>query len=429
MSDASPLERLGAKVGPLLTGRSGQSGNRALWSIAVELLQLASSTLVFLILVRFMETDTYGELVALTALAFPALSVSALGTHFLLLTRSSRGGDLAEAWNRATTVGLVGPAVVAVVMIGLQPLILPNVSWLAYAFLFIGNLPFFWANELAVYLGVGTGRMRQAAEARAILVMARFGAVAWFAIWGDGRLVAWAGASTVSFAIGGLGALFFVYSRFGLRPSFDRQGFSDMGQGVPFAANSVSEGLVDASDKVLLTRFDHKEDAGLYGLGARIVQFGYLPLRILMRSFDAELFGAGKDGVAAALAVTRRMIRPGLGIAAVVGVGFLALADLVPVVAGDKYQDSVSVIRYLAVLPFIRMVQYLAGNTLSASGRQPWRLAATVVAMVTNLGLNIWLLRDGTWRTAIATTFVSELLLAGLLIAIVAFWVRREQTT
>ncbi len=401
-------------------------GDRAGWSLAVELLQLASSTVVFLILVRFMDQATFGELGALLALVFPALSIATLGSHFLLLRRSSRGDDLADAWSRATTVGFVGPVLAVIVMIALRPILLPNVAAWAYVLVFVGNLPFYWLNELAVYLGVGSGRMKQAAQARLILVVFRFAALGWFAIWGDGRLVAWALVSTLSFVGGGLGALLFVRSQFQLTPRFEPSSFADLPEGIPFSANSVNESLVDSSDRWLLTRFDHKDDAALYTLGARIVQFGYLPLRTLMRAYDAELFAAGKDGVSAALQVTRRMVKPGMTIAIAVGAGFLLLAPVVPVVAGEDYRDSINVIRLLAVLPVIRIVQYLAGNTLSAASHQPWRMRATALAMVTNLGLNLWLLRDGTWRTAIFTTFVSELLLAALLIASVGYWVRRE---
>lgn len=402
-------------------------GGRAGWSLVVELLQLASSTLVFLILVRFMSTAAFGELGGLLALVFPALSVATLGTHFLLLRRSSQGDDLVDAWYRATTVGFIGPVAAAALMIALRPLLLPNVDPWAYALVFIGNLPFYWMNELAVYLGVGSGRMKQAAQARFILVISRFMALAWFALWGDGRLVAWAAASTASFVLGGVGALVFVHRVFGLRPGFERSSLSDLPQGIPFSANAVNEGLVDASDRWLLVRFDHKVDAALYTLGARIIQFGYLPLRTLLRAYDAELFGAGKYGVRAALRVTKRMARPGMAIAAAVGLGFLVLAPLIPLVAGSKWEESVTVIRFLAVLPVIRMAQYLLGNTLSAADRQWWRAGATAAAVVVNLGLNIWLLRDGTWRTAVMTTFISEILLAVLLAFLVAQGVRSER--
>ncbi|MGI9595699.1 MAG: lipopolysaccharide biosynthesis protein [Acidimicrobiales bacterium] len=424
--------RSGSSIGRIVAlararGAGLRDGNAG-WSLAVELLQLASSTVVFLILVQVMSRETFGELGALIALVLPALSVATLGTHFLLLRRSSQGHDLDDAWRRATTVGFVGPVLAVVIMIALRPILLPNVDPLAYVLVFVGNLPFYWMNELAVYLGVGSGRMKLAAQARAILVVFRFAALVWFAGWGDGSLTAWAAASTLSFVAGGIGALWLVYRKFGLRPGFDGSSYTDIGPGIPFSANSVNESLVDSSDRWLLTRFDHKDDAALYTLGARVVQFGYLPLRTLLRSYDAELFGAGKDGVASALTVTRRMVKPGMAIAAAVGLGFLVLAPLVPLVAGDEYQDSVDVIRFLAVLPVIRMVQYLAGNTLSAGDRQPWRMTATAVAMVTNLGLNLWLLRDGTWRTAVFTTFISEILLAGLLIASVGYWAARERS-
>jgi O-antigen/teichoic acid export membrane protein len=408
-----------SKVGPAVVERAG-------WSTVVELLQMASSTLVFLILVKFMTLDTYGELTSLMALVFPALSVGAIGSHMLLLRRSSQGDDLHSAWSRATTVGFVGPIAVAGLMIVFRPLILPNVDPWAYVLVFLGNLPFFWLNELAVYLSVGTNRMKQAAEVRGILLGFRFTALLWFVIWGDGRLVAWAAASMLSFVAGGVASLLFVRRVFGIRPRLDADAGRDIRPGIPFSVNSANEGLVDASDRWLLGRFDHKADAALYGLGARIIQFGYVPLRILLRTYDAELFGAGKFGVRSALAVTRRIIRPGMAVAVAVTLGFIVLAPLVPWVAGAEYNETLDVIRLLALLPTIRMVQYLSGNTLSASDRQPWRMGATGLAMVVNLGLNLWLLRDGDWRTAIYTTFFSEVLLAAMLIGLVAYGAKSE---
>ncbi|MGH1489330.1 MAG: lipopolysaccharide biosynthesis protein [Acidimicrobiales bacterium] len=413
------ISRQLAKAGPALVNRAG-------WSLVVELLQLASSTLVFLILVKFMTQDTFGELGSLLALVFPALSVGSIGSHFLLLRRSSQGEELAEAWNRAITVGFIGPLAAAGLMIVLRPVLLPNVDAWAYVLVFVGNLPFYWLNELAVYLGVGSGRMKQAAQVRAILVFFRFLALAWFALWGDGGLTDWAMASTLSFAAGGLGAVFFVSRVFGLRPRFVRGVHTDLRPGMPFSVNSANESLVDASDRWLLGRFDHKADAALYTLGARIIQFGYLPLRILLRAYDAEMFAAGKYGIRSVLPVTRRMIKPGMGVAVAVGLGFLLLAPAVPWIAGPEYEESVEVIRFLAILPMIRMVQYLAGNTLSAADRQPWRMVAAGLAMVVNLSLNLWLLRDGDWRVAVYTTFFSEVLLAGMLIALVAYGSRAE---
>ncbi len=388
------------------------------------MLQLASSTLVFLILVRFMDKETFGELGALLALVFP-VSVGTLGSHFLLLRRSSQGHDLADAWSRANTVGLAGsggggggddrPSAAAVAE--RRPPGLRTDLRRQFAVLLdqrAGGVP------RSGHRSAEAGRPGPADPGR--LPFRRAGVVRRVGRWqpcGMGRrqhrqLHRWGDRSPV-----------FVRRAFGLTPRFEPASFSDLPPGIPFSVNSVNESLVDSSDRWLLTRFDHKADAVLYTLGARLVQFGYLPLRTLLRAYDADLFGAGKDGVRAALVVTRRMIKPGMAIAAAVGLSFLLLAPLLPLVAGSDYDESVDVIRLLSVLPAIRMVQYLAGNILSAADRQPWRMTVTGLAMVTNLGLNLWLLREGTWRTAIFTTFVSELLLAGLLIGIVAYWVRR----
>lgn len=56
-------------------------------------------------------------------------------------------------------------------------------------------------------------------------------------------------------------------------------------------------------------------------------------------------------------------------------------------------------------------MQYLVGNTLSASDRQWSRFSATLTTAVLNVVLNLIFLPSGGWRTAVPTTLVSEIAL------------------
>jgi len=401
----------------LATGGRG-TAHRIGWSSIVELAQLASSVLVFIILAGQLAPDDYGALGAVLGVAMPAATLASFGSHVLLIKRIAQGGNFADAWQRATSIGTLGPAVGALVLVAAKPLILPQVSTTVYVLLVVSQVNFFWLTELAVYVGNATRNLKAAAQIRLMVVATRFGAVILFATLTPGRLVDWAVASILSFAAGAALALLHVWRVFGARPSLRRGSVADVREGLPFSANAVTESLVDISDRPLLFRYGHETDAGIYTLGGRIIQFGYLPIRVLLRTADADLFAAGKHGAAPALAVTRRLLKPAVAVGLAAGAGAFACASAVPWLVGDEYRPAVETIRLLAPMPAIRAVQYLMGNCLSASGHQGWRLILTVAAGVLNLGLNLVLLPNGTWRTAVGTTFVSELFLTVALTAI-----------
>lgn len=419
---AAEIKRRLGEIGP--EGLGGRAG----WALVVELLQLASSVLVFLFLANLMTPEDMGAMGAILGMAIPLASLSSVGSHVLLIKRVAQGGDLNGAWQRATSMGILGPIVGALVMIGLQPIMMPSFDSRIFALLMISQVNFFWLTELAVYLGNATRRLKEAAQLRSIVVSFRFGALLLFALFGDGQLLGWAMASFVSFGLGAVLSMVFVWRVFGPLPSLLRGSRVDLVEGLPFSVNSVSEGLVDVSDRPLLFRYGHEADAGLYTVGGRIIQFGYLPIRILLRASDADLFEAGKRGTRAALDVTRSLLKPGIAIGIAVGLGFVIMAPIVPLLAGgSKYADVVGMIRLLAILPLVRAVQYLMGNCLSASDHQWWRVAATLAAAGLNFGLNVRLLPTGTWRTAVFTTLVSETFLTVTLIAMVYTWVWKER--
>ncbi len=402
-------------------------GRRTIWSSVVEVLQLVSSVLVFLILAKFMTTEEYGAMGAVLAIVAPAVGLSNMGAHALLVKRVAQGEDVRQSFKQAISVGLGGPALGSVAMIALQPVLLPSVDFWVVALIMVGQLNFYWATEMTVFLGTALRRLREAAEIRLVSTVLRFGSLAWFALFTGRTLFDWALVSFVTFGLGCLFAFFHVWRRFGVTPSLRHGSMADLKAGFPFSVSSVTESIVDVSDRPLLERYGHTVDAGIYTLGGRIVQFGYLPIRILLRATDADMFGAAKEGTTGALKVARRLLLPGLAIGAAAGVGFWLTAPLVPLLVGRKYDAAVSTIRYLAFMPAIRAVQYIFGNSLSASGRQVTRLWATIGAGVVNLGLNLVLLVNGTWRTAVYTTYASEIMLTTTLVWVAFHHERRER--
>jgi len=393
--------------------------SRLSWSLVVELLQLGSSMLVFFALTRLLPPEDFGVMGGVLAVAMPVASLSSIGSHAILIKRVSQGADVSDTWQRALSMGVWGPGIGALLVIVAKPLILPAVNGWVYASLVIAQLNLFWITELAVFIGNGTRRIRDSAQIRLGVVAIRLTGLLLFALVGGGSLMFWAVTNLVTFGLGALMAIGYIWRYFGARPSLSRLSVGDVREGLPFAVNSVSESVVDVSDRPLLVRYGHGADAAIYTVAARIIQFGYLPLLVLLRASDADMFEAGRHGTRPTMRVLRRLLAPGVGVALVVAVGFLVLAPLVPVVAGSEYNDAIGAIRMLSVLPLIRCVQYLMGNCLSASGHQWWRVGATLSAAAVNFGLNVRFLPEGQWSTAVYTTIASEIYLTVAMAAIV----------
>ncbi|MEZ5406749.1 MAG: lipopolysaccharide biosynthesis protein [Acidimicrobiales bacterium] len=404
-----------------VTAGGGPQGmrSRLSWSLVVELLQLGSSMLVFFALTRLLTPEDFGVMGGVLAVAMPVASLSSIGSHAILIKRVSQGADVGDTWQRALSMGVWGPGIGALLVILAKPLILPAVNGWVYASLVIAQLNLFWITELAVFIGNGTRRIRDSAQIRLTVVSIRLAGLLLFALVGRGSLTWWAFTNLVTFGLGALMAIGYIWRYFGARPSLVRLSVGDMREGLPFAVNSVSESVVDVSDRPLLVRYGHGADAAIYTVAARIIQFGYLPLLVLLRASDADMFEAGRHGTRPTMRVLRRLLAPGVGVALLVAVGFLVLAPLVPVVAGSEYDDAVGAIRMLSVLPLIRCVQYLMGNCLSASGHQWWRVGATLSAAAVNFGLNVRFLPQGQWSTAVYTTITSEIYLTAVMAAMV----------
>ena len=394
-------------------------GQRAAWSTVVEVLQLFSSVLVFILLARLMTKEEYGTMTAVFGALAPVVGLSTFGSHVLLLRRTAQGEELGAVFKRVTSTVILGPAVFSALMILLQPLILPSVDPWIYGMLMVGQLNLYLAAEFTVFLGNATRRMKEAAHIRAILVACRFVALGWFAFFTERTLFEWVLLSLIFFGLAAVLAYLYVWRVFGIVPSIRHGSLSDAREGLPYSVSSVTESFVDMSDRPLLERYGHTEDVAIYGVGARIVAFGYLPIRVLLRSSDADIFEAAERGMRSTWAATRKLMVPGLLIGLGTGVGLWITAPLVELLAGSGYEEAIATIRLLAVLPAIRAVQYLIGNCLSAARRQPWRLGATAAAAAVNFGLNLVYLVNGSWRTAVYTTFVSEIFLTVVMLIIV----------
>ncbi len=385
---------------------------RAKWAMLGELLQVLSSGVLFFILARLLTTkEEFGVLGAVIGIARPVGSLFSLGATTLLVKRVSQGVDRQQAWGDATAIGILGPLIGAALAIAARPLILPSVPPLVFALLLVGQLSFLYLTELAVMFAVGLRQLRFMVIIRAIVAVSRFSFLIAFAVFAQHTIAVWAWFSFGSFVVAAVSVIWFMNRVFGvwLTPRWLKK--ADVREGLPFAFNGTTEGLLDASDRPMLLSYGRGEDAGLYTVGGRLVQLTYLPLISVMRAGDADVFQAGAKGVRSALRATKKLFPPVVGLGCLASAGLWVFGPAIPLLLGEKWEDTILIARWLSFLPPLRALQYLLGNVLNATGLQTQRMYMTLVSAVTNVGLNLWFLRSGGWRTAVITTMVGEALL------------------
>ncbi|MGI9613081.1 MAG: lipopolysaccharide biosynthesis protein, partial [Acidimicrobiales bacterium] len=181
--------------------------------------------------------------------------------------------------------------------------------------------------------------------------------------------------------------------------------------GLAFTSNQVSATALKDLDKVMLGSFGFSAQNADYTAGHRFVALGLLPLQAAMSGSYGEFFRRGIDGKKSLTRLTVRMSLATLPPMAVIAALMYVAAPGIPWLLGAEYQDSVTVVRYLAFLPALKALQGFVGNALTARGDHGWRLANMIVAVSFNAALNFYLIPRNGWRGAAVSTMVAEVLL------------------
>src|SRR5207248_3124054 len=94
---------------------------------------------------------------------------------------------------------------------------------------------------------------------------------------------------------------------------------------------------------------------------------------------------------------------------------------------GSGYGEAALVIRGLALLPALRVLQYFPGNALSGAGYYRFRSACQAGTAALNVGLNVLLIPRLGWRGAVFATIAAETVFAAALWWMLAVLMRRER--
>ncbi len=371
----------------------------------------------FVVLGFLLKPSDYGIFGSVQALVAPAFTLALMGSPVLLLRRISGGAPTQASWSRLMSSAVAGGVAATVLLLVLRPLLLGPAPILPYVLLVLSYGLLSHYADLQYMLATAVGRMDRAAAGRTLATLPRLVALGIFALGSVHTLERWAWFVVCANLLGTVASVVYGRHGFGVHSGRLKLGTiaPDAREGYGYALNGLSAGVLDASDRPILVNNGLADDAGYYNLGARLLSFSYLPIMAVLRATGAEVFRAGGQGISESMEVSKRVLRPVVGLAIVISVGLFTLAPVVNVLLPDGYETVIDVLRWFSLMPIIKGFQFVGGNALDAAALQLVRFRMTLGAATLNLVLNLILIPHYSWRAAVGSTLLAETVLAASL--------------
>jgi len=198
-------------------------------------------------------------------------------------------------------------------------------------------------------------------------------------------------------------------------------------EGFHFATSMAAQTVYDNIDKTQLARMSTVEAAAIYAVAYRFVDAAVVPIRALAASTYAEYFRKGAGGVTATWQFASRILRRSVPYGLLASLALLAAAGLVPLVMGHRYAESAEALRWLSPLPLIKSVHAFLTDILTGANRQSERSMVQISVAVFNVLINLWLIRQFSWRGAAWSSLVTDSLLMVSLYLVIRWRLNQER--
>lgn len=383
------------------------------WMIGGQMAALAFQAIYFVLMGRTLGSREYGALVGVVAMVAVLAQFSSCGMEMILLRNVSRDrASFAATWGTALRVSAFGFILLLLIALALGRVFLRGELLLLVPWIAVSDGLFGKAAQLAGRALQGAGQLRAMAKLTAAMSAGRAAlacAVFAYARWWGGHVDAllWARVYWIApLLVGGI-AFYVVTARFGW-PRFERMRHRDWSEGFSFSLSNSSISLYNDIDKTFLVSLGNTLAAGIYGAAYRVADVASAPLYSVYAAATPKLFREGAAHVERAHALSIQILRRTLlyGVGASTGLYFGA--RLLPWLFGPSFQESVVALRWLCLLPLLRVLHYAWGTTITASASQWYRTATQAGAAVLNLALCAWMIPLWSWKGAAWASLLTD---------------------
>lgn len=372
----------------------------------------------FVLIARSLGPDQYGLFVGVVAIVAVAAPFATLGAGNVLIRRVSLDpSQFSLTLGNALVITLASSGV----LVGLTCLIsvrtLPGAGVASIvALVAVSDLLLARLIDLAGQAYCALERLDRTAQLLVLPAVTRLaGAALLSAVNSKGTAASWARLyAACSLAAVGVTALAVRYEL--TRPSVARNEIgATVREGSYFSVALASQTVYNDIDKTMLARLASTAATGVYGAAYRVIDMAFAPIRALLASTYTSYFRAGAEGLSSSVRLSRKLLPAMVAYGLISGALLFLLAPLLPAVLGQDFRGVVSATRWLALLPAIRAVHYLAADALTGAGLQRARTRIQILVAAANVCINFWLIPAYGWQGAAISSLFTDGLLAALL--------------
>ena len=388
--------------------RRGEQVTESAWGLVFEVTSMLGTLLAFTLLGRSLGAEGYGEYASLYAIAGPFITLAGAGVTLSLLQHVVRDGEpLSETARSCLSLTLV---LGSLLTIGGAAAAFRVVDSLAVvAIISILLIEFFTTPLVNLAASVRqTETYAGAVRIRILLVLGR--SVILVVLFASNNLtvaslgisqLAWSGVLAVL-------VLRFVGIQYGFRLLPGRVHRRHLKSNVVFSTAITADGIANEGDKVVLADSGYRVDTGLYAAAYRIIGLGMVPIGALVSSSHKRFLEneEGRRREHLDLALKYSAVSGAYGI--LVGIGIFLTAPVFPMVMGEEFEGSVTILRWLSPIVFLRAVGIFSLNGLMGLGKGGLRTVIIVANAAFGVVLFLTLIPERGWEGAIMATLICE---------------------
>ncbi|HXW57729.1 MAG TPA: oligosaccharide flippase family protein [Candidatus Cybelea sp.] len=393
------------------------------WMLLGQALRLVIQTMYFTVIARSLGAKNYGAFVGVVGLVAILFPFSTLGSGFLLVKNVARDGQqFKKYWGRALLTTFLSSSVLFALVVLFSCFVLPPAIPTRLVMLVAASDLFGMSfAELGGRAFLAFEHLKWTASINVLLSTSRLtAAIILVALHHSPSALQWGNFYFGSTGLVAVGALSLVLIKLGT-PTFSfLRNAAELREGLYFSVSQSAQSIYNDIDKTMLARLGTLEAAGIYGAAYRLIDVSFAPVWSLLNAAYPNFFRAGVGGISATIHYARPLILRALGYASLVATLMLAGAGIVPYVLGSEYRLTVEALRWLAVLPMLKVVHCFLSDALAGAGHMALRSVIHIGVAVFNVLINLWIIPAYSWRGAAWSSIASDALLAcGMCAAVV----------
>jgi O-antigen/teichoic acid export membrane protein len=399
-----------------------------IWVLTAQGTRLILQAIYFVVIARRLGVSEYGAFASAVALIGIAAPFAGIGSGNLLVKNVARRREvLPEYFGNALFITLLSGLLWTAIILLAARLMLPTVPLVIIIMVALSDLLFSRWLEITGQAFQALEELKETAHIYVVQSVARLaGALLLLVLPSRGSAAVWSVLYLASTTAATLYAFWLVRNRVAsIRTALGRIR-GELVEGFQFSVSLSAQSIYNNIDKTLLARMTTVAVAGFYAAAYRIVELSFLPVSSLLMASYASFFQQGERGLGATVRHAATLLPRALAYSATVAALLFVSAPLLPYILGHGFQESVTVMRWLAVLPVMKAFSYFAGDSLTGAGHQGLRSAVQVGVAVGNAALTIAWIHFFGWMGAVWASLVSDGALALALWVVVAALLQKQ---